>query len=38
MEKTSKNFKLHILKRIKYLTNNGKHLEASALYNRYFNQ
>ncbi len=36
MEETSKIFKRKILDRIKYLTNHGKHLEASALYNKYF--
>ena len=36
MEESSKVFKRKILERIKYLTNNGKHLEASALYNKYF--
>ena len=36
MEETSKVFKRKILDRIKYLTNNGKHLEASALYNKFF--
>ena len=36
MEETSKVFKRKILDRIKYLTNHGKHLEASALYNKFF--
>ena len=36
MEETSKTFKRKILSKIKYLTNHGKHLEASALYNKYF--
>ena len=36
MEESSKAFKRKILDRIKYLTNNGKHLEASALYNKFF--
>ena len=36
MEESSKIFKRKILDRIKYLTNNGKHLEASALYKKYF--
>ena len=36
MEETSKFFKRKILDRIKYLTNHGKHLEASALYKKYF--
>jgi len=36
MVETSKIFKRKILNRIKYLTNHGKHLEASALYNKYF--
>ena len=36
MKETSKIFKRKILDRIKYLTNHGKHLEASALYNKYF--
>ena len=36
MEETSKVFKRKILDRIKYLTDNGKHLEASALYNKFF--
>ena len=38
MEETSKVFKRKILDRIKYLTNNGKHLEASALYNKFFKE
>lgn len=36
MEETSKFFKRKILDRIRYLTNHGKHLEASALYNKFF--
>jgi len=36
MEVTSKVFKKKILDRIKLLTNSGKHLEASALYKKYF--
>ena len=36
MEESSKLFKRKILDRIKYLTNQGKHLEASALYNKFF--
>ena len=36
MEESSKVFKRKILDRIKYLTNQGKHLEASALYNKFF--
>ena len=36
MEESSKTFKRKILNKIKYLTNHGKHLEASALYNKYF--
>ncbi len=36
MEQTSKIFKRKILDRIRYLTNHGKHLEASALYNKFF--
>ena len=36
MKETSKIFKRKILDRIKYLTNHGKHLEASALYNKFF--
>ena len=36
MKETSKIFKRKILDKIKYLTNHGKHLEASALYNKYF--
>jgi len=36
MKETSKTFRLKILDRIKYLTNHGKHLEAFALYNKYF--
>ena len=36
MDESSKAFKRKILERIKYLTNHGKHLEASALYNKFF--
>jgi len=36
MEESSKTFKRKILYKIKDLTNQGKHLEASALYNKYF--
>jgi len=36
MEESSKTFKRKILERIKLLTNSGKHLEASALYNKFF--
>ena len=36
MEESSKLFKKKILDRIRYLTNHGKHFEASALYNKYF--
>ena len=36
MEESSKVFKRKILERIKYLTNHGKHLEASALCNKFF--
>ena len=36
MEETSKSFKRKILSRIRELTNQGKHLEASALYVKYF--
>jgi len=36
MEESSKVFKRKILYKIKELTNQGKHLEASALYNKYF--
>tara|TARA_B100001109_G_scaffold200407_1_gene167070 strand:- start:84 stop:200 length:117 start_codon:yes stop_codon:yes gene_type:complete len=36
MGESSKAFKMKILNRIKYLTNHGKHLEASALYKKYF--
>jgi hypothetical protein len=33
---SSINFKRKILQRIKDLTNHGKHLEASKLFNKYF--
>ena len=36
MEESSKTFKRKILYKIKELSNQGKHLEASALYNKYF--
>jgi hypothetical protein len=36
METSTIHFKRKILARIKELTNQGKHLEASALYNKYF--
>ena len=36
MEESSKAFKRKILSRIRELTNQGKHLEASALYMKYF--
>tara|TARA_B100000902_G_scaffold100495_1_gene102837 strand:- start:190 stop:306 length:117 start_codon:yes stop_codon:yes gene_type:complete len=36
MEESSKVFRAKILNRIKYLTNHGKHIEASALYKKYF--
>ena len=36
MEETSKVFKRKILYKIKELSNQGKHLEASALYKKYF--
>ena len=35
-EESSINFKRKMLKVIKDLTNNGKHLEANELYQRYF--
>ena len=35
-ENSSTNFKRKILKVIKDLTNNGKHLEANQLYQKYF--
>ena len=35
-ENSSINFKRKMLKVIKYLTNNGKHLEANQLYQKYF--
>jgi hypothetical protein len=35
-EEFSINFKRKILKKIKDLTNHGKHLEASKLFNQYF--
>jgi hypothetical protein len=36
MEESSKTFKRKMLYKIKELSNQGKHLEASALYNKYF--
>jgi len=35
-EESSINFKRKILKVIKELTNNGRHVEANELYQRYF--
>jgi len=35
-EESSTNFKMKILKIIKYLTNHGKHREANDLYTKYF--
>ena len=35
-EEFSINFRRKILQRIKELTNNGKHVEANELYQRYF--
>ena len=37
-EGSSTNFKRKILQVIKDLTNNGKHLEASQLYQKYFGE
>jgi len=37
MQIQTPNFKRKILSRIKELTNQGKHVEASALYNKYLN-
>jgi hypothetical protein len=35
-EESSTEFKRKILQRVKELTNHGKHLEASALFSKYF--
>ena len=37
-ENSSINFKRKILQRIKDLTNHGKHLDASKLFNKYFGE